>query len=571
MASISLIVGDVQARSLLPYTGWLLAFFLLVWVTKQFLGSFFSNLGSRFAARFLSLFGSRGLSKSTLKRYRKAVLKNRKAVLKNYGEHALGFKRDGVVNVKDVYVPLTYDDNSHRRDVVDAVNNADRVVVVGEPGAGKSLLMKHILVTWASQTERDRHRSEETRIPVLVDLHRCNSADVTLEGLIRDAFERNGVQNLGDHALDRVLADGKLFILFDGLDEVTRDNQTPVVNKIKDFTNRWDECKFVTTCRAAVYTGQLSPAFALSVAISDFDDADIRRLLANWPSLDAEAADLFFAGLADNPQLMRLAGSPLLLTMMVYLNSEVFSKSGRHLPNSRQAFYEIAVDHLLSRDRDLARDDGLSVYEGADKRVALQRVALTLQQTPSDQPDRRAIDRSQLIETLRQVGAYLNLREDDTGPLIKEIVERSQLLIPLDQHSSRYIFRHLTLQEFLAACELRNDASSLLEGYRADPDGWRETVRLWCGVTSLDCTAVVREIFGGGAQEELLALQCVTDATNIDPDFAETIITYFIDEVGSGVAGSCGGVCARSSRCRRTSARTVGSGCAPAAFHCGWA
>lgn len=514
--------GHSPISTLLPYTGWLFALALLIWIAKQFFGSFFTNLGTRFATLFLSLFGSRALSGHALKRYRRAILKN-------YGEHAMGFQRGGIVNVKQVYVPLQYDDHGHRQDVAEAINSADRMVVVGEPGAGKSLLMKHILVTWADVSAR-----EQQKIPVLVELHRCNAVDVPLVGLIRDELERNGVHGIEDGVVQRALADGKLFILFDGLDEVTRENQTRVVNLIKDFAAKWEFCKCATTCRIAVYTGQLSPQFPSTVAITEFDDADIRRLLAKWPSLDAAEADRFFAGLAESPQLIRLAGSPLLLTMMVYLNSEVFAKSGRTLPNSRKAFYEIAVNHLLSRDRELARDDALSIYEGADKRVALQRVALTLQQIPPDQPDRRAIDRIQLINTVKQVATNLNLREQDVVPLIKEIVDRSQLLVPLDRQSSRYVFRHLTLQEFLAASELRNNPMLLMQGYRTEPDGWRETLRLWCGVTSLDCTAVVKEIFRGSAQEKILALQCIPEAANIEPGFAEEVVTYFIDVVGSG-------------------------------------
>ena len=232
---------------------------------------------------------------------------------------------------------------------------------------------------------------------------------------------------------------------------------------------------------------------------------------------------------------MRLAGSPLLLTMMVYLHTEVFVKTGRTLPSSRPAFYEIAVDHLLRRDRELARNDALSIYEGADKRAVLQRVALMLQQTPEDQPDRRSIERIQLMDTVKQVATNLNLREQDVAPLIREIVDRSQLLVELDEHSSRYIFRHLTLQEFLAASELRNNPSLLMQGYCADQDGWRETVRLWCGVTSVDCTDVVKEIFNGDEQQKILALQCVAEATNVDPGFAEMVVTHFVDLIGSGV------------------------------------
>ncbi len=121
-------------------------------------------------------------------------------------------------------------------------------------------------------------------------------------------------------------------------------------------------------------------------------------------------------------------------------------------------------------------------------------------------------------------------------PLIKEIVDRSQLLIELDEHSSRYIFRHLTLQEFLVASELRNNVTLLMKNYRADHDGWREAMRLWCGVTSLNCTEVVEEIFSGDAHEKILALQCVAEATNIDAALAEEVVAYFIGLVSSAAS-----------------------------------
>jgi len=59
------------------------------------------------------------------------------------------------------------------------------------------------------------------------------------------------------------------FVLFDGLDEVTRDNQTRVVNLIKRLRHKWGIAKYVTTCRIAVYTGQLLPQFSSTVAITD--------------------------------------------------------------------------------------------------------------------------------------------------------------------------------------------------------------------------------------------------------------------------------------------------------------
>jgi len=149
--------GKPLVPTVLPYAGWLLALALLIWIARQFFGSFFQELGKRFATPFLALFGSRVLGERALKKYRRAVLKN-------YGEHALGFRREGTVNVRQVYVPLQYDDHGHRRDVAEAIKSADRMVVVGEPGAGKSLLMKHILVTWADGAVR-----ASQKVPILVE------------------------------------------------------------------------------------------------------------------------------------------------------------------------------------------------------------------------------------------------------------------------------------------------------------------------------------------------------------------------------------------------------------------
>lgn len=505
-------------HSLLPYTGWLFFVFLLIWISQQFFGKILQDLGGRFSVLFARSMGQRTLGRRILKKYSSAVSKN-------YGEHALGFRSEGTVNVAEVYVPLQYvDSEGYRQGVDEAIHDADRTVILGEPGAGKSLLLKHLLTSWANGSPSNGHR-----IPVLVELHRCNDSGVSLKDLIGNEFERNGVRGR-QASVERALADGDLLVLFDGLDEVARDHHTRVVQAIKDFVATWESCRYLMTCRVAVYTGQLSPVFSSSVSITDFDDAGIRSLLAKWPGLDAAEADRFFTGLADNPQLMRLAGSPLLLTMMIYLHTQVYAKAGRTLPGSRSAFYDMAVNHLLRRDRELARNDALSIYEGSDKLAVLQRVALVLQQNPGDLPDRRSIEKSQLVEIVRQVSTRLNLRpDDDVIPLIDEIVKRSQLLVELGGQSARYVFRHLTLQEFLAATQLQNDQTQLMAGYRTDHDGWRETMRLWCGVTSLDCSAVVEEIFNGDEQEKVLALQCVAEAANIDPVLAERVVAHFID------------------------------------------
>lgn len=515
---------DGPLSGIVTYGGWLLALVLLIWIGKQFFGKLIQEFATRFAAQFLRFFGSRVLGNRSIRNYRRALLRN-------YGKHPLGFRTDATVDVAQVYVPLQYVQDGHRLAIADALELSERAVVIGDPGAGKSLLMKRLMNEWASASQHGR-----THTPVLVQLHGCKSG-TSLNDAIFAEFERNGVHGRRGF-VERALRDGQLLVLFDGLDEVARDDRSQVVGLIKDFVRTWDNCRYITTCRAAVYTGQLLPEFDTTVRIAPFDDAGIRQLLANWPGLSVDEADRFFAGLADSPQLMRLAGSPLLLTMMIYLYTDVFAKSGRTLPRSRPAFYEVAVDHLLRRDRDLARDDALSLFEGADKRAVLQHLALNLQESPQEQPDRLSIDRRQLIAIINGIRQDLNLRDDQVGPLISEIVERSQLLVPLDKQESRYAFRHLTLQEFLAAAELRGAPTRLMAYYRADRDSWRETVQLWCGVTSLDCADVVEELLLGDERDKLLALQCVAEATRIRDDLAQVVINHFIELLKADVPSS---------------------------------
>ena len=330
----------------------------------------------------------------------------------------------------------------------------------------------------------------------------------------------------------KALNDGRFSLLFDGLDEVSRDHQIRVTADLKDFARRYSKCQLVVTSRDAVYRGELAPEFGCTVGVADFDDVAIRRLLKRWPRLTDPEAGALFAALQDSPALMRLAVNPLMLTMIAYLHSEVFSKTGRTLPTSRPAFYEIAIDHLLRRDRELVRHGAISVYDSGDKKAVLQRVALALQEAPIEQADRKSISRPELIEVVKGLLPDLNLDPQHATLLIDEIVDRSQLLIRLDRFSSRYSFRHLTLQEYLAANELAADPDGLLKRYEADPAAWRETVKLWCGVSDYS-TKVVSQIFERRDMGDYaLALECLAEVKRINDEYATLMIGRYLKQLG---------------------------------------
>ncbi|MFG2881499.1 NACHT domain-containing protein [Streptomyces sp. NPDC048297] len=289
----------------------------------------------------------------------------------------------------------------------------------------------------------------------------------------------------------------------------------------------------IVTCRTAVYDGQLSPEFAHVVRLAEFDDASMRRFLNNWNKAEATLdVNRVIASLRSNRELMRIARRPLLLTIIAYLQSGDRAEEFGPLPKSRSGLYKAAIAHLLDRDRQLGRTRAIAQYHANRKLIVLQRIALTMHEAPTERDDRLAISGTNLVSVVRALLPDFDLDADHILPLRDEIVERSQLLRPLDALRSQYGFAHLTLQEFLTAQALHDAPGRLLDNYRADPGAWREVVKLWCAVASVDCTPVISELFADARDDsKILALESLADATSVSAVLAEEIIAHFLERL----------------------------------------
>ncbi|MEV4055769.1 NACHT domain-containing protein [Amycolatopsis sp. NPDC049688] len=502
---------------------------VVVWASKQFFGEYFKKSGAKAFDWSAAAFSRKTkLRKRLIRRYAEVVSRD-------YSRHALGFVTDRVIDIDSVYVPLQYEREGCREDIYEKIREQPRSVIIGPAGAGKSLLLKNSMLMWV---RRVRAGAAE-RMPVLIELHRCNDGSASLVDLVVSELarayparsrHRDAVKELAEQAL----RDGRLTLLFDGLDEVGRAQQNRVFGTLRDFARDYPECQVIVTCRDVVYQGQpLGDQFTHVVRVAEFDDAAVIRFLGKWEGLAGTSAAEVFAGLQKNPALMRLARSPLLLTMIAYLQTEVFAKTGRRLPTSRPAFYQEAITHLLGRDTDLGRADSLTVYEVGEKLAVLQRVALVTMQTTTEVDDRLTITKKLLENTTRQLLPDLNLDQTHIKPLLDEIIDRSQLLVSITKNRTDFVFRHLTLQEYLAATELADDPEGLLLRYRADPLAWRETVKLWCGASNRDSTRVISRIFESAEMHhKILALECLAEAKRVDSAFARTVVEYFLNRLG---------------------------------------
>ena len=344
------LAGQSRFVLALPYgIGAVFAIFVVVafWTGKKFLEGFLDGLGGQSAEGLVGSLGRAGsLRRGRLRKYRRAVQVN-------LATHPLGFDGSGAIDIRSRYVPLQYERDGRREDVYARIREEKRSVVTGAPGAGKSLLLKNSMLIWAEGSRVTRQpRDSRRQIPVIVDLHRCNANDGDIPRLITEELARNQVHRADSFAA-KALREGRLRLFFDGLDEVGRDRHEHVANMLRDFSRTYPACQMVVTCRDASYYGQLSPEFGHVVRVADFDDASMRQLLSRWPGLGRADVDRLVNTLRSNPPLMRLARSPLLLTMIAYLYVNRFAKTGRTFPASRATFYETAIMHLLGRDREL--------------------------------------------------------------------------------------------------------------------------------------------------------------------------------------------------------------------------
>jgi len=255
--------------------------------------------------------------------------------------------------------------------VLETTADNRRLVILGDPGAGKSTFLNYLALCLATHSLEPEANwlarlptwpeGEADAVPILIVLR--DFSRFLPDGVKKaeprylwDFFvSRLEVQNLAFAAepLHQILEGGKAIVLLDGLDEIpTRERRTLVRDVVIAFAVRYPRSRVVVTCRALSYQ---DPAWQLEgfpvFELAPFDDEKMDRFIEAWYS---ELARLGAMREYDRdvvwqlrmavrrPDLRRLASNPLLLTVMALVHTH----KGR-LPDARPLLYEDAVDILL--------------------------------------------------------------------------------------------------------------------------------------------------------------------------------------------------------------------------------
>jgi hypothetical protein len=415
---------------------------------------------------------------------------------------------------------------------LEQLNRHRRLVLLGDPGGGKSTFVNFVALCLAGEIlglphaglnllraplPDDEGKDEESPqswdhgplLPVRVVLRDFAARGLPAPGervsarhlwtFIAEALAEASLGGYAPH-LEKELQEHGGLLLLDGLDEVpeAESRRDQIRQAVEDFAASFGRCRVLLTSRTYAYQNQgwkLRGGFTEAV-LAPFSAGQIRRFVSRWyaqtaslgrlTASDAEGkAEHLREAIFGRPHLRELAERPLLLTLMASLHAW----RGEGLPEKREQLYADTVELLLNRweghrvirdsqGRPVLIQPSLAQYLEAGKekvRAALEELAFDVHSAQGDLPGTADVAEGDLVTRLMRLR-----RTPETNPaeLVDYLSQRAGLLVA--RGVGVFTFPHRTFQEYLAACHLTVEdfPAAIAELGRQDPGRWREVVLL---------------------------------------------------------------------------------------------
>ncbi|MCB0052332.1 MAG: NACHT domain-containing protein, partial [Caldilinea sp.] len=380
--------------------------------------------------------------------------------------------------------------------VIELLQQHDGLIVLGDPGAGKTTFLKYLALHMAQGRQGELGMTQ--RIPFLLPLSAYANRlaagnNIPLDDYIYEYYRGlDGALAVGP-ILDEALKRGGALLLLDGLDEVKEmGRRRMVVEQVSHFfsSRRTPGNKFVLTSRIVGYREVRPVVEGLAeCTLVDFEQEEITAFVGKWTAAieqsarghtpvaaaqaDQERTELLQA-VERNPGVRRLASNPLLLTILALMK-----RQGVTLPERRVELYRNYVDTLL-KHWNLARSLGRPPTRDLDVVETLRVLAPLALWMHEVSPGVGLVKQEEMRRKLEALyaGRGVDDPEKAAAHFLADVRDHAGLLV--ERGAREYGFIHLTFQEYLAAVAIAQQGQldvepvvDALAAHVAD-DNWHE-------------------------------------------------------------------------------------------------
>ena len=442
-----------------------------------------------------------------------------------------------------------------RRPTLEWLSDKHQCVVLGEPGSGKSALLRYLALALLG-TEAPEIAELDVdllnRLPVWISFARYTAIlkeqrNANVEDYVRGWLHQHSFEDIYP-LFKRALRYSSVLLLVDGLDEgASQSHRQEALDRILTFVSSTDAAVICTSRPRGFGQMSLPDAWNTGV-IAAMNDVQVRALASRWFSV-AELSDpsgrtdsvtgkqaedrasLFLGAVKEHVRTDELSRNPLLCQAMI----EIYRFSHR-LPEARVNIYDKIIELLLSQ-HPAARAHaaygetpaGLLGVQEQDLREMLIRLAVDLQDNVAGELRNIVRCRAICAEYLQDDTYGLGLKRSEAERLARDTIEhlQSQYGLLVERSPGEIGFVHLSIQEYLAAESISRKEESVqlewLDTVWLAPE-WRECVTSWFGIhgsrgnKGLTGRAAdrLRELGSSGEWQRLQSLELRTDLACMD-------------------------------------------------------
>ena len=327
------------------------------------------------------------------------------------------------------------------------------VVVLGSAGSGKTTLLRHLALSMCNKQVFEDTKLKTSRFPFFVSLPsyaRETNGQKPIANYLVDEL-REYTDSYASEFVRRLLNRGLTLLILDSLDEVPRSLRQAVVDRIREVSTGFPECRIVVSCRTADYY-PISENF-YEVELARLTEDAVRTIVKAWFRDDQEKSKKILRHLKQDAGVRSLCETPLLLSLLC-----IQFRHDLALPKRKTELFRRCIDAFL-RDwdagRGFRRDTAYSSLSDDRKEKIFETVAGKF--LGGDM--RYVFPENELVGCIEVCCDLFGLPSDDAKGVLGEIEAHHGIIERFSADS--YMFSHPSFQEYFAARNLLSQRQEL--------------------------------------------------------------------------------------------------------------